>query len=335
MREKSLTKTYYGLEALNGTAVAADTQFLLNAQPIGPDYKNEIIEEDTGTRSKGVRVRAGDVKFIADVLRFEDAYFQALPVLFSCGLKGNITPVEQNPAEGDYLWTFDPSLTSTNNIDSITLETGDDVDAFEREYTMFEGYRIQFDIPQSAENAKVLIEGQYFSRQNTKAAFTPAIAIPSTENIVAKLIRIYVDTAWANLGNTEKAILRKGDIQIMTGVHAKMLGSQNKYFDTHGEGDIHMIAAFTFEGNAAADDLSDLAASAADSFLRLEVEGSQIGAGDNHKLTIDASGFWKDPVKMAEVSAGNNLHTMVFETKEDLVASKLLELAVTTDVSAI
>lgn len=337
MGEAALSKVQYGVEAVNGTAVAADNMFLLGgpAPAIAPDYKNELIEEATGVRARGVRVRNGDVKYISDTLRFQHAYFQALPVLFSCGLMGNVTPAEQNVGEGDYLWDFDPSMTASNDIDSLTIENGDNVDAFEREYVMFEGYRIQFDIPQGAENAPVLIEGQYFARQNTKTSFTGAIAIPTVNNINAKLIQMYVDTAWANLGNTVKTILRKGDIQIMTGVHAKMLGSANKYFDTHGEGVIGLVASFTFEGTSVADDLSDLAAAGTKSFLRLAVEGPQIAAGDNHSLIIDAAGFWRDPVKMAEVSAGNNLHTMVFESMYDTTASKILRVQTTTNVSAI
>jgi hypothetical protein len=200
---------------------------------------------------------------------------------------------------------------------------------------MFEGYRIQGNIPQAAESSPVLAEGQYFARQNTKTTFTPAITPPVVENIVGKLCKIYVDTTWATLGTTIKTILRKFDIQIMTGVHPKMLGSANKYFDNHGEGFIKAVCTFVVEGDSTADDISDLAAAATLSFLRFEVEGSQIGAGDNHNLTLDMAGFWNNPIKMAEVEAGNNLHSIQFETIYDPTGAKTFEAFVTTDVTAI
>ncbi len=205
--ERALTKMQWGLESVNGTAVAADTRLLGEHQPISPDRTNEVVEEDAGVRAKGVRTRKGEVVGVTDNLRLPDAYFQALPMMFSCGIKGGITPVEQTTTEGDYLWAFSPSYTATNAPDSITLELGDNEVVVEREYLMFEGYRIQIGVPQAQGSAPVLVEGQYFARQNTDAAFTGALSLPSTENINGKLTRFYRDTSWAGVGGTDGGVL--------------------------------------------------------------------------------------------------------------------------------
>lgn len=336
MAENAFSVLQAGLETVNGTAVPADTILLATHPEITSDRTNEIIEENIGVRAKGVRAREGDVIGVSDTLTFDNAYYQILPLLFSCGMKGGITPTLQTSGQGDYLWAFGPSMTASNSIDSMTLELGDDVDYIEREYVMFEGYRIQFDIPQERGSAPVSVEGQYFSRQNTKTTKTAALTIPATENIVSKNFRFYRDTSWAGIGGTEIAnILRGADIQLFTGVHAKWFGGADKTFDLHGEGLIDFTANFILEGNAAADDIYDLAQASTKSFVRLEVIGSQIGTGVFHKLSLDLGGVWTDPVKIAGHDRGNNLFRATLFGVHDITGAKVLDLNVITDVAAI
>lgn len=336
MAERALTKMQFGIETTRGTAVAANTMLMGEHQPISPDITNEIVEEDIGVRAKGARVRKGDVKGVTDVLRLPNLYFQALPALLSCGLKGSITPTEQTPSQSDYLWSFVPNMTSANAPQAMTLELGDDSNVVEREFLMFEGYRLQVDIPQQRGAAPVLFEGQYFARQNTDASFTGGLSLPAAENVNAKLVRYYRDTAWSGVGGTEKTgVLRRADVQLMTGVHPKWMGGANRYFDTYGEGELHFIAAFTFEGGTEAEAVRDLMDSGALSVVRLQVEGSQIGTGVNHKLTLDLGGFWRDVIPLAENDRGNNIHTAVLEGRYDTTGAKILQASVITNVSAI
>jgi len=327
----------FGKETVNGTAVAADTVLVGEHQPITPDITNEIIQEDIGVRAEGFRARNGDVKLVTDAIRIPHAYYQALPALLSCGVKGSIGPSEQTSGEGDYEWDFDPSMTASNSIDSLTLELGDDDAVLEREYLMFEGYRIQWEVPQQRASSPVLFEGQYFARQNTDTTgFTAALSLPSTENLVGKLFRYYRDTSWAGLGGTEKTgALRGADIQLFTGVHPKFMGGANKYFDSHGENELRFTAAITFEGGTEADAVRTLMEAATKSFVRLEASGAQIGSGVNHKFTLDLAGFWVDVVQMDGEDRGNNLWTAMLYGMYDTTGGKVYRTAVITDVSAI
>lgn len=336
MAERALTKMQYGLESVHGTAVAADTMLVGEHQPITVDRQPQVIEEDIGVRAKGYRTRPGDVLLVTDTLRFPNAYFQLLPVLFSCGLKGGVTPAEQSSGQNDYLWDFTPSMTGGNTPNSMTLELGDDVDAVEREYLMFDGLRMQFDVPQAAESAPVVIEGTYFARQNTKTAFTGALSLPVATPISGKLFRMYRDSAWASVGNTEKTGLLRGlDLQIMTGLHHKLMAGANRYFDYHGEGEIGFVATYTFEGNAEADLIYDAMISNQLDVLRLAVEGPQIGSGDNHRLQIDLGGMWRDVVKLSSEDRGNNLCQAILEGYYDPAGAKMLGVEVTTNISAV
>ena len=340
MGEKVFRKMQFGIEsaAAHGTAVAADTMLLGEHQPLTKDRAIELVEEDIGVRAAGLRTRAGDTFLVTDTLRLPNLYFQALPALLSCGLKGNITPAEQTPAQADYLWDFNPSMTASNAPDSMTLELGDDTQAYEREYLMFEGFRLSFDIPQGAEAAPVALEGQYFARQNTATTFTPGLSLPTTENIVSKLVRYYRNVSWAAVGTTEKTgALRRADIQIMTGLHPKMMGGANRYFDLHGQGAIGFVANFTFEGAAEADAIWDLqqVTQSALSVVRLEGAGAQIGTGVNHKLTLDLGGYWHDVVPLSAEDKGNNLHSAILSNLYDPTGAKVLRAQVITNVAAI
>ncbi|MCK5564536.1 MAG: hypothetical protein KAJ07_04765 [Planctomycetes bacterium] len=336
MGERALTKILVGIEAVKGTGVAATDMYLLENPPIPDDKTNEVVADDSGLRGPGVRVRNGDVVGILDTLPFADIYFQALPSLLSCGVVGSVTPTEQTTTEGDYEWDFDPSLSATNDPESMTLERGDDDGVIEHNYVMFEGYRFQWEIPQQKGSARLACEGQYFARQNVDSSYTGAIAIPVVNNINSKLIRFYRDASWANLGNTEKTnLLRGGDIQFFTGVHPKFLGGANKFFDTDGEGDLMFTAAFTFERGTESEAIRALKDTATKSFVRLEVEGPAIGGGVNHKFTMDLAGFWKDVVDLDSNDRGNNITTAVLEGIIDVTASKVYRLAVITNVAAI
>lgn len=338
MGEEALSKIQIGLESSAGTAVAADTILLAGEHPpISPDRVPELIRDAAGVRSFSVRNAPRiDIIQVRDTLTFPHAYFQMLPLFFSLGVKGNITPVEQTGSEGDMLWTFDPNWAAGNVPDSATIELGDNVQAYEAEYMQILRYRMAGSIGQEAGSAPFVIDNEYYARQLTKASFTGGLSIPSTTEINSKLMRFYQDTSWANIGNTEKTgLLRAWEIELLTGMHAKNHAGANKFFDTVGEGTFMIIARLTLEGNSDAVAIADQFDAGTKTFLQFNLSGPQIGAGDNHNLTLSASGFWMDVVRLSEKVNGNNLYSALFHGSYDLTGAQEFELAVTTDVAAI
>lgn len=324
------SKVQYGKESTRGTAVAA-TKLLLGKVPaVNTDRKPVIPEEDAGIRARGVRSVIHQYLY-NNTLSTEHGYFQQLPVLFGCGLKGGITPTEQTPSQSDYLWTFTPSLTAANSPDALTIELGDDTQAFETEYVMFERIRISGQIAQGMDASPVNVEADFFGRQLTPTTFTGAIAIPTAEPMNAKLARLYVDTAWSGIGGTEKTnILRSFDIEIVTGVHPKFNGSANKFFDSFGEGIISATAQFTIEGDSQADSIFDAQQAKTFQAVRLAVLGSQIGSGVVHSLKIDIGGVWETVSPLGAEDRTDNLHTATLVDHYDATGAKLLQVAVST-----
>lgn len=332
MAVEKLRKMQYGLEVTHGTAVAATRMLPVAVPAIQPDRKPTYPREDVGVNVDAVRSYIAGM-LVRDKISWDSAYFQSLPMLFSCGVQGGITAVEQTLNQNDFLWDFGPNYDDTDNeTDSITLERGDDEMMVETEYAMFNSIKLSGECNQDGQDSAMRIEAGYFGRQNTKAAFTAALPIPTLNTINSKLTQFFLDTTWAGVGGTAKAsTLRAYDIDIITGMHPKFHGSGYEYFDTHGQGPIGIMGAFTFEGNAIAEAIYDAMAAQTLQVARLKVEGPLIGTTKKHMLQIDFSGTWEEVIPLASASNGNNLWTAILHGMYDVTGAKLLNIQVITD----
>jgi hypothetical protein len=336
MAERALSKVQFGLESARGTAVAADTLLLGAEIAAVPVDRVPVFPED----ALGVRARSSRnpiYQYLAqNTLTIPHGYFEILPFFLSLATKGGVTPAEQTPAEGDMLWNHTPSLTATNAIDTVTLEVGDDTDAYEVEYVMFERLKFAGVVAQGTDEAPVSIEADYFGRQVTKTSFTGAITAPTVTTMNAGLSRFYADPLWANIGTTEvTSLIRAWELEILTGLHPKFFGSANRFFDTHGEGFIDVMLNLTFEGGASADAERDLFVAGTQQAIQIQVLGPQIGAGDVNSLIFSVYGAYENVIPLAEEDRGNNLHTAVFHGMYDTTGAAELDIQTTNETAAL
>ena len=333
MAEKVFIKNQYGLEATNGTAVAA-TGRLLGQVKMGKDREIRFPDDALGIRARAYRsvteqIHAGNIQ-----LSFpEGAYFEALPIIMSIGVKGNITAVEQTGSQGDYKWDHTPLLTASNDPDSITLESGDEIQAYEIEYVMARRIVIEGSV---GEDAPVSVEVECFGKQITATTFTASLTPPTVDAMIANMAKFYVDTTWATLGETQKTgLLKKYRIEILTGLHPKFLAAGSKMMTTHGESVIDVMWALTFEGNSDADVIFDAYQAETAKALRLLIEGTQIGTGEKHSLQIDTYGKFEEVIPLGEEKDGNNLHTAIFHGISDNESTpRMLGVVVVTDIGS-
>lgn len=311
----------YGIETTPGTAVAATR--ILGAAPkaVPMDRQWEPIKYNTGRRSQYSHKR-NDELFVKDSLTFDaehPLYFQALPIIHQCSLDGTITPTETTPSQSDYKWDVTPSMTAANAPDTITLEMGDDVQAFESEFVMFDNLKMSWTIPPDGSQSPVTGEFGYFGRQMTPTTATAAQALHTgLEMMNGKLSRFYLDTTWAGIGGTEiTSSLRGCEIEVLTGNEAKFFGDANKYFATFGEGMIGGMVTLDLEGNASADAIYDLYQAGTERALRVKVIGSQLGSGVNYLYQLDLFGYFAEVAPLNQVIGSNNLHRALFVGKED------------------
>lgn len=335
MAELVFLKSQYGLEAASahGTAVAA-TKLWPGTVSIPADRKPQFKTVMSGRRTREQQGVINQILVDGLTLKMEQGAFQALPMLFSGLLKGAVTASETTPSQGDYAWSFTPSLSAANNPDSFTLEWGDDVQAYEAEYLMFNALKIAGAL---GDDAGVSLEATGFAKQITPTTFTPSLSALTYEFMVANMTKLYIDTAWAGLGGTQvTGLLGEFSLELMANNHPKFLADGVKTFTTHGEGAINALATFTLEGNSTADAQFDLFQAGTKRAIRLEVIGSQIGTGTTHKLTVDMFGQWESVIPLASEKNGNNRHAAIFHVLDDNQATPhSLGVSVTTSVNAV
>lgn len=331
--ERCFSKIQFGKEVktTHGTIVPATKILLGDVFPVASDRKLQFPEDATGVRMKSFRQIV--YQYLSQgTLKSSNGYYQMLPMLLSCGLKGDITPTMTTALQNDYLWTFSPSMTGQNTPDSFSLEYGDNVQAFVSNYCMFQRLKFTGAIAQGQGDSPVNIEGEWFGRQMAKQAFTAALQLPAVEPMNMKNSRIWVDTAWAGVGVTELTnSLRKLDVEILTGVHPKFLGSADKFFTIHGEGDIDVKATFDLEGTDLASALRDAKDAGTLQVVQLSVTGALIGSGTPHNLTLQMSGFWETVTPLNSEDRGNNITQAVLHATYDPTGATGIKVLVTTN----
>ncbi len=338
--QDTLSQIQAALESPRGTAAIPTTLIKGERKAISPDHESTGVKDADGSRSSVSRDMVF-TKMVNDSLTIPNLYFQLLPLLLSASLVGGVTPVEQTPSEGDYLWEFNPSLTADNDPDSLALWLGANIAPTMRHYVMGSELKISGTIPQGTGAAAISLEMTYFAQQNESGTFSTILTEPTICTMNAKLARVFMDALWSNLGTTEIAgALRSFDYSIMTGLHPTMNGSSQVYFEDHEEGSLALSAAFGFERNAASQVVEALALSAAGGpktkeALQLFVEGPQIGAGDNQSMKINAFGYWDAYIPGASNVDGTLVDTVTFVGEADPVSGNLLCVETTTDVATI
>lgn len=337
MATRSLSIVQYGKETISthGTAVAATRKLAAEIKGIPIDRRPQFIKDADGTRIDNTRTEVYEY-FVEDTINIPNGYFQALPLAMSCGVKGGVTATETTGGQGDYVWDHTPSMTATNTLDSITLELADDEVSGEIEYVMFNNIKLSGEIPQDGSAAPVAIELGYFGRQFTKSAFTAAQALPTITAMNAKLAQIFKDTLWADKGETEVASTLRGfELEIMTGVHPKFMGSAARYFATHGENMLGAMLTLTLEGNAAAELFYDDFLAQTSKAYALKINGPQIGTGTSHVFEFYG---WMVPESVIPLSSevnGNNLTAVVLRTVKEPVTGQNIDFDLTTSINAI
>jgi hypothetical protein len=313
-------KVQWGKEssAAHGTSVAA-SRLILGTCNVPKDQNVTFIHDLNGRRG-GANRTAVYQRFVDGLtLDLPHGYFQALPGIFSACLKGDLTPATATSAN---TWTFTPIFTSTasNMVDSLTLRVGDDVQCYVMPYTMFRSVVIA---GSAGGDAPVQVTANGFARYvSSTGSFTTtgaAATTPAVEPMVANVSQLWVNNTFSVLGsgNAISNTLVDFNIEINGGIHPKFMADGQLYFSTHGQGDIGLVATFTFEGNSTADGYYDLYRAQTPKAIRFVTKGALIGGSLYHTLQIDAYGKFEEVIPLAGDRDGNSLHTAIFRSMDD------------------
>jgi hypothetical protein len=303
-----------------------------------------IPSAGVGQRIPGVLDSAYVQRILAEGITLETpaesgAYYQILPLLFSLGVEGNITPTEQTASEGDYLWNFPNPLTGSETVDSMTLEFGDST-AASQGYEMAYCMASSIEFSGNADTGECTVSATLFGDEIATTTMTDSLSLPSTTGIVGGLAKLYVDDAWADLGTSEISnCLLDWTLTIETGVHPKLRGSATRKIADHDQDEVSVSLNLGLERGATNLDTEEgyyRASTTTARFVRLEIDsGIAIGGGNNHKVSFDIAGIWTSWQSLGRDQDGNSIEVANLTCGYDTTGSSAFDINVTTDVSAI
>lgn len=309
--------------------VAATTLLPGEHPKVTPSRKTQVIEEDIPARSTGFRGRQ-DTALAQNTLRLPNAWFEMIPIMASMCLKGGVVPVEQSVGEGDMLWDFAPSESAALALDHGTLELGDGITGYAIDGMIVPKIKISGTIPQDGGVAPVAFEMDYFGKDNTPQALTPAIPFLPTTLLNAKLARCWMDDTWAALGGTEITGLRRFAFDILMGHTPSMDGSADIHSTGFDEGALKVMAVFLFKRGTLTDGLYDDFIAKQTKFMEFVIDGPQIGAGVNNSLTMKlAAEVMTTPFE--QFDRNQIFDGIALEGLMDITAAKQFEFDVITE----
>ena len=331
MGERVFKRIQFGKEGTKGAGAAATSMFLGDAA-VPSDRSYVFPAYNLAVRARSDAAHLYQQLVDSFTLNVDDGYFQILPMLLSMALKGGITPVVHTSGQSDYDWAFTPSLTASNAQDSMAVEIGDDVQAYEIDYVMAKKLTIAGALGQ---NQAVKLSADCFGNTVTPVTFTGALTPPTVEPMVANKTQLYIDALWANKGNTEKTgLLRDFSLDIITGLHPKIHGN-SLTMDSHGEGYIDAMLKMTLEGSSVADGYYDAFQARTAMALQLKISGAQIGSGQTHSLVIGLWGVFEEMQPLGSEQDGDNLHVALFHGLYGATGAAMLAVDVCTNKSAV
>lgn len=328
-------KIQVGAEATLGTAVPATTIWRGGLGGIEdasewiaiPDKPGILIPTD----------RTAKAALLARLaMPAEAATFQQLGYFLEAGIK-KVTPT-QDGAGSDYIYDYLVGLTSVNTPRSYTIESGDNIEVKEMEYSLCESFAI-------SGGAKELVKmaGNWFGRQVTVSAFTGALSVPAVEEIKATSGSLAIDAVSGSFGGTPVAAgnLLRFNLAVTTGWIPKFtMDSGELYFVEHvfDEETFEAVLELTFRHNTSANTEEANWRAGTSRLIQLLFEGSAFGTGgttySNHTLIINICGRW-DKFNPIEAEEGDTIITGTFKCGYNETAAKGLQIIVVNELSAL
>lgn len=294
--ELALLQLQSAREATRGTDLAATrkayAQFTPTfSQPL-MDFMDTSGTFDSRRRVAYGRQRTGGT--LLDICTYED-----LPYWLQGIIKGSVAGAGDGGAPVAYTYAFTPTA-ATDDLQSFRLEFGETGNPYEMGQVMFRQATLRMDSDNDQEPGW-MIDGDMIGRDLTTSTFTGALGDRTTEVILARGTKIYIDSTGGTIGTTQKlGSLISASITIQTGVHYKAFAEDVTLVAANKVGRSYRLldAQFTFEFDSDIEFANYRSAAAAvpvQRLIRMEQSGPvQIhGAAATFKrLRIDMYGYW-------------------------------------------
>lgn len=328
---KSLRKIQMGAESTAGTAVAA-TGLWRGHGTIEDAREVKFTEEDIGYLS-GVD-RSYTPKLLAKLaMEPASATFEQFPYLCAASISNVVSGSADGVGSGK-IYTYTAPTTSKNTIKTYTLEGGDDQEEEEMEYSFVEDWTLE-----GKGGEALMMSANWLGRQVTVSTFTGAIALPSVEDIIFSLGKLYIDAVGGTIGTTQISSAFLGaKIRYKSGWVPVWTANGQKYFTFAKVTEPELTFDITFEHDAdGAARKVDWRAETARK-IRLQWEGSNLttpGTTYSKKtLRLDCAAKIEKVTKLGEIN-GNDILTASFRSRYNSTAALFAQVVVVNEVAAL
>lgn len=228
MGNRALAKVQLGRESSSGTAVPATFIWRGPFSGINDARELEKIEEDLGIAVPSVRNVTnnllGEMSMEATPLTPEQA-----PHIFEAGIQQVESGTDDGSTSSGYTYTYSFPGTSLNTVSTYTIETGDESQAEEMEFSFVKSFTIT-----AVRNETVKISAEWAGRQVTDVSFTGSLTPDTISHIKSNSGTIYIDDDDGSFGGSAIAAgnILEMTLEITTGLMALFtVDSGNLYFN--------------------------------------------------------------------------------------------------------
>jgi hypothetical protein len=219
---KAFRKVQLGAESTPGTAVAATTLWR-GVGALNDGRELSFPEEDLGIFS-GVD-RSYIPKYVATIsLDSVEATFEQLPYVLMAGVQSISSTADGSGS--DRIWTFNIPTTTAPTYKTYTIETGDNQQAEEMEYSFVTSFTLEGNSGEAW-----MVSSEWQGRQVTDTTFTGALSIPSVTDMLFQKTSLFIDNVGGAFGTTQKTgTLLGASLEYSTNSIAKFVADGNLYF---------------------------------------------------------------------------------------------------------
>lgn len=291
MGEVALRFLQGGLEGTKGTATNATR--ILMARITNPKFEipREFPEDDRGTLVAASRFYGGafDGSFSIEA----EANYNDIGWLFATVVKGSVSPSTINTAA--YAYTYTPQTTATgDDLQSATIEFGDDTQEFECEYCEATGFTLGFDTLKVGEAAPLNIKVNYLTQSLASNTKTAGLSAPTVETILGTTGTVYLgstSTAYASLSALTGS-LRSFELTYENNLGRKIFVGDGDTYSNIGRGRRVVTFSAMVEGDSAGVTRFDEWKLGTQKRIRLLFQGAVISGSSpatTKKLRIDGN----------------------------------------------
>ena len=299
---KAQRSVRYGFESTAGSATAATSY--MHAFGTLEDQRETVFPNYDLYNLPGTTLSYVPKHQAALALESSPASFEEICAVFNCGIAQDTAGTQDGTTGSGYVYTFTAGTTAGTTIQTLTIETGDNVQAEEAAYMFVTDFNIS-----GVAGEGLMISSNWLGRAVGTCSLTTTATIKVIEEVLASKGVICIDTVAGTMGGTPVTATLKGmDLKYNTGLIPLYSMDGNVYFTeiVQAQPEVTLDVTFLHETQSVA----QIAAWKAETPKQLELEwlgaalttagGASGGAYTYSTLNLAMSGMWESFTKIDE-----------------------------------